>query len=392
MSLTTWLNKYIITKVYFPGLNGLRFIAAFCVLLHHLEVVKAEFGFTRLSWPIYNILGELAVSFFFVLSGFLITYLLLTEQQSSGSISIRKFYMRRMLKIWPLYYLLVFLGFAVLPSIEIMDNPKWSDATFDGIGTKLVLFLTLFPNVAYYMFKPVAHILQLWSIGVEEQFYLFWPILVKYVRSKLLVILLVLFGVWIFKLGFAFYREFINDSYQLRLWWRIANYMRFHLMAFGALGAYGLYHQKAIVQRLFTLRFQIVMYALLLACLISGFEPLYVSHEFYAIFFLAIILNVSSNPRSLLKLEHKWLNYLGKISYGIYMYHLMCIGLVIGTMRFFDLQNLSSSMFENFIYYVFSIICTLLISDLSYKYFEKPFIKLKGKVAVIKSGDQAIDN
>src|SRR5262245_23508948 len=107
-------------KIYFPNLNGLRFIAAFLVIIHHLEQFKLTFKMDN-YWnvPFIEPIGRLGVVLFFVLSGFLITYLLLAEENIKGGISIKSFYVRRILRIWPLYFLIVLLGLWILPNISI---------------------------------------------------------------------------------------------------------------------------------------------------------------------------------------------------------------------------------------------------------------------------------
>ena len=97
-------------KVYFPNINGLRFIAALLVIIHHTEQIKDILGLSNYwSTPIIRSIGGLGVLLFFVLSGFLITFLLLDEESTTGTISIKKFYIRRILRIWPLYYLILIL-------------------------------------------------------------------------------------------------------------------------------------------------------------------------------------------------------------------------------------------------------------------------------------------
>ena len=97
-------------RVHFPGLNGLRFYAAVSVLVQHAEGLPVRCGMEKTSVLNHAFLpGTEAVNLFFVLSGFLITFLLLTEQDRSGDINVRKFYLRRALRIWPLYFLIVFL-------------------------------------------------------------------------------------------------------------------------------------------------------------------------------------------------------------------------------------------------------------------------------------------
>jgi peptidoglycan/LPS O-acetylase OafA/YrhL len=99
-------------KIYFQGLDGLRAIAAILVVIGHIELVKKSFNLVNLQdggGPFYLYLGGHAVTFFFVLSGFLITYLLIKEKENNNSISIKSFYWKRILRIWPVYYLL-FVG------------------------------------------------------------------------------------------------------------------------------------------------------------------------------------------------------------------------------------------------------------------------------------------
>src|SRR5712692_1492145 len=109
------------THVHFPGLNGLRFFAALAVCASHVELLKQYLGYpSAYDRPAVYEVGRLSVTFFFVLSGYLITYLLLIEKQATGTISLRDFYVRRILRIWPLYYLLMGLSFFVVPRITAM--------------------------------------------------------------------------------------------------------------------------------------------------------------------------------------------------------------------------------------------------------------------------------
>jgi len=106
-------------KIYFGGLNELRAIAALGVVTHHIEQIKGMNGFSglneNLSFLIHN-LGKASVDLFFVLSGFLISFLLLQEKENNfGKINIKKFYYRRIFRIWPLYYFIMFISFIVIP-------------------------------------------------------------------------------------------------------------------------------------------------------------------------------------------------------------------------------------------------------------------------------------
>ena len=105
-------------KVFFPNLNGLRAIGALAVVFGHLELSKKELGFLHLlnAFDYFKYTsGHLGVMLFFTLSGFLITYLLFVEKANFNTINIKEFYVRRALRIWPIYYLMVFFVLFLFP-------------------------------------------------------------------------------------------------------------------------------------------------------------------------------------------------------------------------------------------------------------------------------------
>src|ERR1700679_371071 len=118
-------EKSMGNALYFPNLNGLRFIAALAVIIHHAEAFRWIFGLPN-AWrtvPAIGHLGDFGVVLFFVLSGFLITYLLLEEERVHGRIEVGRFYVRRALRIWPLYYLFVALALFALPYLSFFGVP-----------------------------------------------------------------------------------------------------------------------------------------------------------------------------------------------------------------------------------------------------------------------------
>ncbi len=160
-------------KVYFPNLNGLRFIAAFLVIIHHIEQFKNILGLeNNYDNPFVLVVGKLGVILFFVLSGFLITYLLLVEEDITKTISIKNFYIRRVLRIWPLYYFLILLSFFVFPNIPFLNVGPISLALYNNFSLKIILFILFLPNLALIGFSAVPFVSQSWSVGVEEQFYI----------------------------------------------------------------------------------------------------------------------------------------------------------------------------------------------------------------------------
>ena len=113
-------------KIYFKNLNGFRFLAASGVIITHIELYKARVGAPNIwKHPLVFELGSAAVDFFFVLSGFLITYLLLEEKKQFKKINFRLFYTRRILRIWPLYYFVILMAFFVIPHLPIMYTPGY---------------------------------------------------------------------------------------------------------------------------------------------------------------------------------------------------------------------------------------------------------------------------
>ncbi len=152
------------TTFHLPGLNGIRALAALIVLFSHIWQFQYWFGFDHPTFLPYKA-ASLGVTLFFVLSGYLITYLLILKKEWLKTIALRKFYLRRILHIWPLYYL-------ILTGCVLLVN--------DSLSRCAIYCFFLMPNlsVALACLPPV--IVPLWSIGVEEQFYLCWPILMKF--------------------------------------------------------------------------------------------------------------------------------------------------------------------------------------------------------------------
>jgi peptidoglycan/LPS O-acetylase OafA/YrhL len=128
--------------VLFEGLNELRFFAAFLVVMNHAETIRAKNGLLNFNQYAFFKNGGTAVTFFFVLSGFLITYLLLKENYYTNTIKIKSFYIKRVLRIWPLYYLLVVAGLFIVPfAISKLGINYIMPYTFKQVWYYFVFFL-----------------------------------------------------------------------------------------------------------------------------------------------------------------------------------------------------------------------------------------------------------
>jgi len=378
--------------IYFPGLTGLRFFAAFAVVICHVEEFKSIWNIREtntLDLHFFSLMGELAVTFFFVLSGFLITYLLLVEKEKTGTIAMKQFYMRRVLRIFPLYYLIVFLGLFVFPQIGILDFPEWSAQIDGNFWVKVLMYTFFLSNLAIASIFPIPYVVHVWSIGVEEQFYLLWPFLVKHFKKtfRLLVGIIVIYLV--FAKGFMY----LNDLHQgaNRLYQVAADFLkhtRIDCMAIGGIGAYAVYlNRSGFLNFIYQKTFQVGLYLIVLLVVLAQLEFGYFTHEIYAVLFCLIILNIGTNKNTFFQLEHPAFKYLGKISYGLYMYNYLCVRLALIVVQYFYGENVLLGVYGNVLLYFLSIVFTIGLSALSYEYFEKPFLRIKHRFTIVKNGE-----
>ena len=379
MSMSVTSAKSI---VYFPNLNGVRFIAASSVLIHHIEQVKEVFHVPNLydNHFVKN-MGKLGVDLFFVLSGFLITYLLLHEKKQIININTRDFYIRRVLRIWPLYLLSVFLAFFVFPNIAFFIPPNNEQFYFDpNFYRRLSLFLIILPNIGFILYGSPYLSAQTWSIGVEEQFYYLWPwIIDKFTFQRIFSTVLVfslataaVFYVYLAWVGHSILQNNIPEIVRFFF----SQFRIFTLLTGGLAAALVFRQQQNVLRFLFRKDLQVVVYALLVLLLAFNFHVEGFHLEFYGLFFAFFILNVSSNSRSIINLEYGWVSYLGKISYGLYIYQTAMIVFSVHLIQWFFGKNLSVTAF-NLLLYPFSFGLTILVSAASFTYFEKPFLNFK---------------
>jgi peptidoglycan/LPS O-acetylase OafA/YrhL len=377
------------TKVYFPGLNGLRFIAAAAVIISHIELIKSTFGFKdHWSHPLFFTLGSLGVFFFFVLSGFLITYLLLVEKEMMSEIKIKKFYVRRILRIWPLYYLIVIVGFFILPYFPQIHINYLNANFLRNFDINLLLYLFILPNLAFSMYSAVPHIGQTWSIGVEEQFYLFWPWFVKKSDKLMKSTLLFIFFIILLKLSVLFMPASFKSQHFYEPLKRFFAMSKLESMAIGALGADVLFYKKDRWLKIIYNRSVFLLSFLIISILIF-YTPNFIQdgiHLLYSICFLIIIMNVASEKKLLINLENKLFRFLGNISYGTYMFHLMIIPIVLYVYKGFNFHF--NYLIENCILYSLVFLATIAISTFSYYAFEKKIIRYKSKYTIIDSGSK----
>lgn len=368
---------------HFKGLNTLRFIAAFLVVLHHAESLRKDHELKNhlRDFGLFQN-GAHAVSFFFVLSGFLITYLLLKEREVKKDISIKQFYIKRVFRIWPLYFLMVIIGAIIQPYfIEWFNIPYEMPYT---IGETWYYFIFFVPGMVNYFFG--SNLLEpLWSIGVEEVFYLIWAPLFKWLKKHVLKLLL---GVIAFKLILISINTYWTLpgvlSYLIRI-------HQFEAMAIGGFGAYLVfnYGKQINASLIYSIPAQIGLYALILVFIVFGanihsniwqffFEHPITSAIVPNALFLYLIIGVSVVDKNLFTLENRVFSYLGEISYGIYMFHLLILSQIIELLKGFVA---GSGMFlETLFYYGVSIPLIIGVCALSKRTLEAYFERKKQKV------------
>lgn len=370
--------------IYFKNLNGLRFIAAFAVIIHHIEQIKSFYSLHNFYYtiPFIKIIGKLGVVLFFVLSGFLITYLLLIEEKKFKEIDIKKFYLRRILRIWPLYFLIIILAIFILPQIDFFDLPNFPpEIVYADIWQKLLLYLIMLPNLVLTYFGPIPYASQTWSIGTEEQFYLIWPFLLIIFRSnRMLFMLLVVIGYVAIKLFLADnLSDFILFKDQISDFW---NTFTISCMAIGGILASLLFKESSKLKYLINNQlfyFVLIVLIILIGC--GVYIPI-IHYEFYGCLFGIIILNLALNNRIGFSLENRVFNYLGRISYGLYMFHTIAITISIKLAIIFNLTN-------NYFIIPITLLITIVLSHFSFKYFEAYFLKFKNKFIKVPSGNES---
>lgn len=380
-------------RIYFTGLDSLRALGAFTVLFGHIELSKKYSGLPNLmELPFFKYTsGHLGVILFFVLSGFLITYLLLKEKQTYDTIRIRNFYMRRILRIWPIYYLIVLLLFFVLPQIihfEYYAKPDWKN--LQVTLPSFLIYLLMIPNLVSFGILGLGGGFQLGSIGTEEQFYIIWPWLIRWSKNILIPLILIMIIVPLLPhacdyFAFNFYSSESKIFIFLKQLGNFFTYFKINCMAIGGLFAWLYYTKnKTFLVIVYSKWIQIIALLIGLGGWFIGFHLPMFTDELYSFFFAIIIINTATNPNKIVSFDYRLTNYLGKISYGIYVYHWALIYLIFDCI----LPYQNNKILFNFILYLSTVGLTILIAHLSYYHFELWFLKFKDRFSKIKTYQQ----
>lgn len=324
------LESYKYKKI--EGLDSLRFFAFFGVFIFHTID-----GFK---------IGIYGVDFFFVLSSFLITYLALHEIKSTDQFSRINFFTRRALRIFPVYFLVVIFSFTLLPiigkqigeSISLPDN-KWLYFLFlSNYDTQDSIFALKF----------------LWSIAVEEQFYLLFLLTAPLFKKNVLVVPLLFLCVWISSLFFP-HQDYLH-SYTAT----IHHLPQFIVGMFGGICFFYKLRPGKLNLPILILCFLICIYA-------KNESVFLLSVSFFFLSLIFIVLKQQAYFQkyfSLIITER-----LGRLSYGLYVYSGFVITFVLKAFQF----N------HHYSYFLISLVVLIGLASLSYYYYEKYFLQLKRK-------------
>ncbi|UOQ66460.1 acyltransferase family protein [Hymenobacter volaticus] len=361
-------------KIYFPNLDGLRTLACLGVFAFHGLVATAP-GESA-SFPAFSVFnkGTLGVNFFYVLSGFLITYLLLDEEQRHQRINLLDFYRRRILRIWPVFYMVIVYGFFVHPLVMHLFHMSHHENASLGLH---MVFLGNMDSVWKGVQPAAGSLAVLWSVAVEEQFYLVWPILLMFLFRRWRP------GAFLLIMAASFWFRFTHQA-NFFLTYRHT----FAVMSDMAMGGgagwlcfrYPAFRQFIAGWSRWTITGIYVLGLLTLGpqkFLPSAVKAVTDQHITQSFFFVLVILEQNYATRSWFKIKNiPFLTYWGTFTYGFYCLHSIVLELLALSSH---QLHIPSTPLNTVIRVAIALPLSAGLAWLSYTYFEKYFLLLKNK-------------
>ena len=346
----------VLNRSYYPSIDGLRAVAIITVILYHSSVGTKWNNFTD---------GTIGVLIFFIISGFLITTLLLKEKALKGKISLKKFYIRRVLRIFPVAYLYIF-------TLIILHHWFWFRLSVVNVLTSL-LYLKNFPTDTTWL---TGHF---WTLSVEEQFYLFMPILLitnvnRYIKFLAIVFLLVpVFGIWFHNMGISYPHKALHLCVLILL--DLLGKGTLYIL-FGSLLSV-LVFKKIIVLERFKNRYYLSLLLFLAAFLVHFVYlipgiPYLTALIFTLLIGSVLLLNLYENNFLTSVLSSPILVKIGKLSYSLYIWQ-----------QLFTLNQPWSGKFKYSGSIVLNLAALFFVAFCSYNFFELKFLKLKNHFEVV---------
>jgi len=362
-------NATVLKPRHVPGLDGLRAIAVLMVLLCHFQLATPHW-----IWQVFH-QGGFGVYLFFVLSGFLITRILLSEKSKPGY--FRNFYARRTLRIFPLYYGVLALQFWVL--LPIFPTPHTlADAHYQGWLWAYGYNILTAVKGQYFFSSDWMGLGHFWSLAVEEQFYLAWPFIVLVLCRETLLKLCIGIVALTPILRLAFYAGGANQY-----WITFFTICQMDSLALGAMLA--CLESSGRLNALVPMAWRVVLGIGTVLVICSFFYPrspettlpLIFYHGAVALFFGAIVALAVCGAFSWL--DNRVLREVGQKSYGMYVFH---VPLLVLAMNYINLpshlrQWAWHGCLADMIFFSSMIVITYLVAFISYNLYEKHFLRLK---------------
>lgn len=339
-----------------PNLDALRGLAIFWVLLHHVPPLPESW-----PWPLHVMQenGRHGVSFFFAISGFLICTLFLREERATGHVSLLKFYGRRVLRLMPLYYLALLLECGLVLGVNLYS------------AENRALFIEKLPSYIFYYSNVVPNATQgpfffAWSLAVEEQFYLLFGLFFRWLtRGIVIAICVALLAVKV--AAFWTYGPGLLDSQALRI---AFSYQESILL--GVMLAFVMNTRAGfeVVYRVLARPVSLALTGLGIAalCLVATVEGRSSAHAQAVYVLMTLFIAGASLRPNLGGVTGRLLSHVGKVSYGMYLFHMLVIN---GARRLFVSPVLVFAV---------SAPASILLATLSYRYIESPIMRYRAKL------------
>jgi len=333
-----------------PQLDAVRGLAVLVVMIHNLDRYPSlHLGFLSSN-------GWMGVDLFFVLSGFLITGILLNTKEQEGY--FKNFYARRCLRIWPLYYAVLFFMFVVVPFIR----PSEAHAIFEARSAPWWSYLFYLQNFMVPVITMATGPLGVtWSLAIEEQFYLVWPLIVRRCSEKQLR------GLAFTVICFSPLLRFYLSAHQVNIYSNV--FCRLDGLMAGALLAVGIRSKSFIASKFVTPAWITFLIALPLGVALEVWQARWIVFSFVVLASVAFVyLALFSRARWFQAvMTNRFLVFSGTISYGLYLLE----KLPGDAAKSFHLDRFPLFAFS------MSIITTYALAVLSWNLIEKPFLRLK---------------
>ena len=281
---------------------------------------------------------------------------------------------------------MVFLGFFLLPRLVAFE--PWEKRLSNDFFLYLPFYLLLLPNVITSFLGHIPFVSLFWSIGVEEQFYLIWPLLLKKFKKSpfgvfISVILLFTAARGVFGFFTSFMRPHEVNGYYMRSTLSLLHSLQFECMAIGGIGAWLVLNNNKALQYVYRKDVQVISILSIILLMYNDFNLLPFENIVYGIPFAIIIVNVATNPDAIIKLRGKLPDFLGRISYGLYVYHTTVI-IILLSLKHTMAINI---VLFNIMLYFGTLIITIALSVVSFYCFERQILRYKDKYSVIKSNN-----